>query len=79
VIPVVLAATASPVARSIVHSHQDSFGHQLEVVGRTAGGTGRLDIACECGWAGSIAAADVDLDEVEGTLRRATVPGALAV
>jgi hypothetical protein len=60
VILVVLAAHASSAARSIVHSHQDSFGHQLEVVGRTADVPGRLDIACACGWRGSVTTDDVE-------------------
>ncbi len=67
---VVLAAHASSAARSIVHSHQDSFGHQLEVVGRTADVPGRLDIACACGWRGSVRAGDVDLDEIDRGLQR---------
>jgi hypothetical protein len=61
---VVLAAHASAAARSIVHSHQDSFGHQLEAVGRTPGVPGRLDIGCACGWRGSIGVDEVELDRV---------------
>lgn len=61
---VVLAAHASPASRSIVHSHQDSFGHGLEVVGRSAVVPGRLDVMCECGWRGLIPAADVDTTEL---------------
>jgi hypothetical protein len=57
---VVLAAHASAVSRSIVHSHQDSFGHGLELVGPSAVVPGRLDVMCECGWRGLIPAADVD-------------------
>lgn len=71
---VVLAAHASAVARSIVHSHQDSFGHQLEVVGPTAGAAGRLDIACACGWRGSIGVDDVDLDDLDETLQQTAAP-----
>lgn len=57
---VVLAAHASAAARSIVHSHQDSFGHQLDVVGPCALEPGRLDVVCDCGWRGTLPAADVD-------------------
>ncbi len=61
---VVLAAHASAAARSIVHNHQDSFGHQLEVVGRAADAPGRLDVLCACGWRGTLPAADVDPAEL---------------
>jgi hypothetical protein len=59
---VVLAAHASAVARSIVHSHQDSFGHQLELVGRPFDAPDLLDVACACGWRGGLRASDVALD-----------------
>ncbi|WP_088290570.1 hypothetical protein [Kineosporia sp. A_224] len=57
---VVLAAHACAASRSIVHSHQDSFGHALEVVGHSAVVPGRLDVMCACGWRGLIPARDVD-------------------
>ena len=60
---VVLAPHASPASRSIVHSHQDSFGHGLEVVGPSAVVPGRLDVMCECGWRGLIPAHDVDTSD----------------
>ena len=61
---VVLAPHASPASRSIVHSHQDSFGHGLEVVGPSAVVPGRLDVMCECGWRGLIPACDVDTSDL---------------
>ncbi len=60
---VVLARTASPYARSVVHSHQDSFGHELDLLpGRGAGDAG-VALRCACGWSGVLPAADVVLDE----------------
>ncbi len=58
---VVLTADASAAARSIVHSHQDSFGHQLEVLGTHPAAPGRLDVTCRCGWHGSLPARDLDV------------------
>jgi hypothetical protein len=65
---VVLAADACAASRSIVHSHQDSFGHQLEVVGLSAVVPGRLDVMCACGWRGLIPARDVDGAELPADL-----------
>jgi len=59
---VVLSTAASAAARSIVHSHQDSFGHQLEVLGTHPHAPGRLDVRCQCGWHGSLPAADLDVE-----------------
>ncbi len=53
---VVLAPGASARACSIVHSHQESFGHELDVLDPGAGG---LAVACRCGWAGVLPYADV--------------------
>ena len=60
---VVLAPGASALACSIVHSHQDSFGHELELLGAGRGGPGGVLVACACGWSGVLPQSDVLTDD----------------
>jgi hypothetical protein len=62
---VVLAPGASALACSIVHSHQDSFGHELDVDRTRSSTSGRrrgLHLSCACGWRGVLPAQDVVAD-----------------
>lgn len=67
---VVLARGASARSCSIVHSHQDSFGHELQVAALPDrpgwDEAAPLPVVCACGWAGALPARDVEADSLVG-------------
>jgi len=70
---VVLAPGASALACSIVHSHQDSFGHELDLAAPPNAlpvlcARRELPVSCTCGWTGILPRDDV-LTRLDGVAR----------